>query len=189
MNVVIVGVGALGSHVSLALRNTAQLKVIDMDRVEQKNIMSQFHSKNSVGTNKTNSLKQSMLFLFGTKTEAIPYRLTQDNVHQLLDGADLIIDCLDNGNSRRIVQNYVRKTSIPCLHGGLAAGGIFGRVIWDENFVIDDEISGAQATCEDGEFLPFIMVVSSLMAQAAQSFLKHGKKHGFHVSPSSVISV
>ena len=43
--VVIVGVGALGSHVALLGRNWGvQLKLVDFDRIEQKNTQAQFHS-------------------------------------------------------------------------------------------------------------------------------------------------
>jgi len=187
--VTIVGVGALGSHVALALRNEARLKVIDFDRVEQKNLLSQFHGKSGVGTNKTNSLKQTMSFLFGTKVEAVPHKLVPGNAPQLLGGADLVIDCLDNGAGRRAVQDLVRAGSVPCLHGALAAGGTFGRSVWDEQFVIDDEAGAGAATCEDGEFLPFIVLVSAYVARSAQSFLKDGRRVGFQVHPNGVIPI
>lgn len=187
--VTIVGVGALGSHVAYALRNEAHLKVIDFDKVEQKNTLSQFHGKAGVGANKTNSMKQAFAFLYGTKIDAIPHRLTPDNVTQLLGGSDLVIDCLDNAASRQIVQNFCRTESIPCLHGALAIGGEFGRSVWTEQFVIDKEDSTGAATCEDGAFLPFIMIVSSLIARSAQSFLRDGKKTGFQVHPNGVINI
>ena len=44
--VIVVGVGALGSHVVQLLRNAdATIRVIDFDKVEQKNVASQFHGK------------------------------------------------------------------------------------------------------------------------------------------------
>jgi predicted ThiF/HesA family dinucleotide-utilizing enzyme len=186
--VTIVGVGALGSHVAYALRNEAFLKVIDFDKVEQKNVLSQFHGKAGVGANKTNSMVQTFAFLYGVKLDAVPHRLVQNNVAQLLGGSDLVIDCLDNATSRQIVQDFCRKQSIPCLHGALALGGTFGRSIWTEQFVIDKEGVGV-ATCEDGEFLPFIMLVSSAIAMSAQSFLKEGRKVGFQIARNSIISV
>jgi predicted ThiF/HesA family dinucleotide-utilizing enzyme len=187
--VTLVGVGALGSHVAYALRNEARLKVIDFDRVEQKNVLSQFHGKGSVGSNKTNSMKQSMAFLFNVKIEGVPHKLAQDNVEQLLSGSDLVIDCLDNAASRRIVQNFCKGGSIPCLHGALAAGGVFGRAVWTEQFVIDSEAGAGAATCEDGEFLPFICLVSSCLATSAQEFLKNGRKIGFQIHPQGMLSI
>jgi len=187
--VTIVGVGALGSHVAYALRNEAHLKVIDFDKVEQKNTLSQFHGKAGVGANKTNSMKQAFAFLYGIKLDTVPHRLTEDNVHQLLDGSDLVIDCLDNEASRKIVQNHCRAGSIPCLHGALALGGTFGRSVWNEQFVIDKEDGPGQATCEDGAFLPFILLVSSFIARSAQEFLKNNKKIGYQIHPNGVICI
>jgi predicted ThiF/HesA family dinucleotide-utilizing enzyme len=188
--VTIVGVGALGSHAVQLLRNVdATLLVIDMDRVEQKNTQSQFHGKSSVGKLKVQSLAQTMHFLFARKIEQNPNKLIADNVHALLGGSSLVVDCLDNGEGRRIIQGYVRKQGIPCLHGALSANGEFGRVVWDESFVIDDEGSVGGATCEDGEHLPFISIVSSYLAHAAKVFLTKGKKVGYSISPSSLLVI
>ena len=184
--IIIVGVGALGSHVAMMLRNVAQLKLIDHDRVEAKNTLSQFHGKPSLGKNKAQALQQSLQFMFGLKTEVIPHRLVSANT-EILNGYDLVLDCLDNGASRRLVQAHVRAKQTPCLHGALAAGGAFGRVVWDEAFEVDDETPGVP-TCEDGGQLPFICVVSSLLARAAQEFLKSGKKTGYEINPRGVIS-
>jgi molybdopterin/thiamine biosynthesis adenylyltransferase len=187
MKITIVGVGALGTEVVMLLRNAGTLKIIDFDRVERKNTLSQLHAVTHVGKNKAQAMQQTMQFLFGVKVEAIPHKLTADNVDALLSGADLIIDCLDNAPSREIVQRYARKTKAPCLHGALAANGEFGRVIWDENFVIDSGSKPGAATCEDGEHLPFIGVVSALLARAAHEFLTKGKKIEFAVHPSGVM--
>lgn len=187
--VTIVGVGALGSHVvPLARGFGVQLRVIDFDRVEQKNTQSQFHGKSSVGKPKVLSVQQTMQFLWGLKVETVPHKLIADNVKQLLGGSELVIDCLDNGAARRLVQDFVRKEKLACLHGALAADGSFGRVVWDEQFKIDDESAGGAATCEDGRHLPFISVVSSYIAYAAQGFLANGKKTGFQVSTAGVFS-
>lgn len=185
--VTIVGVGALGSHVVQFLRNEVNLRIIDYDRVETKNVLSQFHGKPGVGKNKTLSLQQTMQFLFGVKLIGVPHKLTSDNANQLLSGSDLIIDCLDNAEARRLVQGFARRTKTPCLHGALAAGGSFGRVVWDESFAIDSEVAGETATCAGGEFLPFIGLVSAFLAKAAQEFLKNGKKIGFEIHPAGFI--
>jgi molybdopterin/thiamine biosynthesis adenylyltransferase len=187
--VVIVGVGALGSHVVQLLRNEAALTVVDFDRVEQKNVLSQFHSKPQVGKLKTDSVKATMNFLFALKVNTFSNKLVADNATQLLGGQDLVVDCLDNGAARRVVQDFVRKNGVPCLHGALAPDGGFGRVIWDEQFVIDDETGQGAATCEGGEHLPFIGIVSAYIARAAQEFLTKGKKLGFSIAPSAVLAV
>jgi len=185
--ITIVGVGALGSHVAVLLRNEAKLRLIDFDRVEQKNTLAQFHSRPNVGKLKVNALQGTMQLLWGIKPEAFPQRLAANNTDALLKGSDLIIDCLDNGEARRLVAGWAATNSTPCLHGALAADGAFGRAIWSEHFRIDDESNAGAATCESGEHLPFIAITASWIARAAQVFLKTGKKLGFSISPVGVI--
>lgn len=188
--VVIIGVGALGSHLVQFLRNEdAELKVIDFDRVEQKNVLSQFHGKPSVGKLKVEALKQVAQFYFGLKVEAVPHRLNDGNADVMFMGADLVIDCLDNAAARRLVQIGTQLRHIPCLHGALAADGGFGMVVWDEQFTIDDEAGAGAATCTNGDHLPFIALVSAYLARAAQQFLRTGKKVGYSVSPVGAVSL
>jgi molybdopterin-synthase adenylyltransferase len=185
--IVVVGVGALGSHVVQLLRNVdATIRVIDFDRVEQKNVASQFHAKQSVGKSKVVGLQQTMQFLFGTKIETVPHKLVAENATQLLGSGDLVIDCLDNAASRRILQVFVRAHSAACLHGALAAEATFGRVVWDEDFTIDEEPGEGAPTCDDGDHLPFIATTAALIAQAAAGFIRTGKKVGFQIHPGGV---
>ncbi len=186
MKITIIGVGALGSHLVQALRNEdVTIKAIDFDRVEMRNVASQFYFKNAIGKKKTDALKAAMQFCYGRKIEVVGNRLTSDNVQQLLGGADLLVDCLDNGDSRRLVQGFAQANGVPCLHGALAANGDYGRVVWTDSFVIDDEATGVP-TCEDGEFLPFIEMVVSYLAISVQRFLGGRRKVGFSISPGSV---
>jgi len=188
--VTIVGVGALGSHLVPLLRNLGvSIRVIDFDRIEQKNVMSQFHAKSSVGKAKVVALQQTLQFLFGLKVQVIPHKLVANNDSQLLSQSDLIVDCLDNGEARRLVQNFARQNKVPCLHGALAADGQFGRSIWDESFQIDDETNAGAATCENGEHLPFISIVSSYMAMSVQIFIEHGKKIGYQIFPGGATRI
>ncbi len=186
--VTIVGVGALGSHLAMLLRNHAALKVVDFDRIETKNVMSQLHSVSTVGKNKAKSLQQVMKFLFGTQVEAVPHRLDQGNAKEVLGGSDLVVDCVDDGPTRRIIQAFCIAEGMACLHGALAAGGAFAQVTWTEEFIADDRGEGA-ATCEDGEHLPFIVKTAAQIAVVAQDFLRKGEKSGFHVQRGPVTRI
>lgn len=184
---VVVGVGALGSHFVQFIRSeNVSLSVIDFDRVEQKNVLSQFHGKPGVGTLKVRSIQQTASLFWGLKITTVPNRLTSDNEYQLLSGAGLIVDCLDNAEARKLVQNFARKSHTPCLHGAVDAEGSFGRIIWDENFVVDSGSPPGTPTCEDGENLPFLACVASFMARSAQTFLRKGIKEGYQVSLGNV---
>jgi len=188
--VIIVGIGALGSHVALFSRNwKAKIKLVDFDKVEQKNTQAQFHSRMSLRQNKALALKQAMQGLFGIKVEAVPHKLTADNADTLLAGADLVIDCTDNIAARLDIQKLVRAQGIPCIHGALSADGQFGRVVWDKDFVADAEGAEGEATCEDGEQLPFFGMAGSIVVQAAESFLKTGERRSYQLQPGIITRV
>lgn len=182
--ITVVGVGALGSHAAMMLRNEGRLRLIDFDRVEQKNVLSQFHGASAVGKNKALGLRHTLDFLFKVKSEERPHKLTSENAATMLGGSDLVLDCLDNPEGRKAVREACRAAGLPLLHGALAADGAYGMAAWDEDFLIED---GAGApTCEGGEHLPFVCLASAAVAKAAQTFLKSGVRRSFHVWPEGV---
>ena len=186
--ITIVGAGALGSHVALFLRNLQDpLRVVDFDKVEQKNVWAQFHSKMSVRRNKAESIRQSLKGLFEVDVESRPYKLSKDNVDALLANADLVLDCTDNIAARNLIQGYATDFDIPCLHGSLSADGAFARVMWSEHFEADAEGEDGEATCIDGEHLPFFAAAAAYMAIEAKRFMDTGKKQSFQLSPAGLL--
>ena len=187
--VVLVGAGALGSHVAPLLRNAEGLvlHIVDFDKVETKNTLSQFYGQPAVTRSKASALMSQLRSLWPTmKIEAKPVKLTTQNSEVLLGRATLVIDCLDNAEGRQAIQREVRKRGVPCLHGAVSADGAYGVSVWDEHFVIDTEGSVGQATCEGGEHLAFINVVSAVLATSATRFLRDGTKDSFRVWSNGV---
>lgn len=184
--VAIVGVGALGSHVLLFARNwDVKIRIIDFDSVETKNTKAQFHPIASLRKNKALALQTALYGLFGVLPEGLPRKLTSDNAEQLLGDTDLIIDCTDNIEARRVIQSVI---AIPKLHGCLSATGDFARIIWsDHGFTPDAESLAGEATCEDGEQLPFFALAAAHLAQEAQRFLSDGTKRSWQLTPNTVI--
>lgn len=186
--VTIVGVGALGSHVALLARNwKVNFHLVDFDRVEQKNTQGQFHTKMGLRQNKAQALAKSFQGLWGMKVETTPHKLTADNVEVVLGSSDLVIDCTDNAEARRLIQTFVKDKGIPCLHGALSADGDFARALWTEEFTADEEGEPGQATCEDGENLPFHGGAAFVITQAAQAFLKTGTKRSYQLLPEHLM--
>jgi len=189
-SVVVVGVGALGSHLVLFLRNEdIKLTVVDMDRVEMQNLASQFHTLLGLRKLKVQALRQSMRGLFKRDIFDYPRKLEEENVEALLGEADLVVDCTDNIAARTLIQGFCKEQNIDLLHGALSADGEFGRCIWSEQFTADSEDVEGQATCEGGEFLPFIALVSSHLAITVQAYLKDGTKRGVQVTPFTLFRV
>lgn len=182
--ITIIGVGALGSHVAMLLRNY-DLKLVDFDKIEQKNLQAQFHSKMGLRKNKAQSLAQMLQGMFGVKVHTVPHKLTVTNAGSLIEGSELVIDCTDNLAARMNIQDFT-KDYIPCLHGAVSADGTFARIVWTEHFQPDAEGEDGEATCEDGEALPFFALSASLIAIEAQSFLKTEKKRSYQLTPTSI---
>src|SRR5258706_12109246 len=99
--IVICGVGALGSTCVQFCRNVeAELRLVDFDRVESKNLAAQWFVKQSVGKNKAEAIRLQLANFYGAKAEAFGVRLAATNAAQLLAGCALAVDCFDNADSR-----------------------------------------------------------------------------------------
>lgn len=188
--IVVIGAGALGSHYIMLARNLdCTIKVIDFDVVERKNTLGQFHSNMGLGKNKASAIQQALMGLWNVRINAVPRKLTPDNAEALLGDACLVIDATDNAAARRAIMGMVRAHKVPCLHGALAADGSFGQVVWDEFFKEDEEGEAGQATCEDGENLPFHAAVAAQMALSTQQFLKTGKKFSYQMTHGTLLRI
>jgi hypothetical protein len=186
--IVICGVGALGSTAVQFCRNLdAELRLVDFDRVESKNLAAQWFVKQSLGKNKAEAARLQLANFYGTKAEAMPVRLATTNAAQLLAGAALAVDCFDNADSRLTLAAAARAAHIPLVHAALAADGTFGLIRWDERFVPDREDVVGQATCEGGEHLPMIGLLGATLARAIQDFVRAGDRRDYMVSLSGVV--
>lgn len=176
--IVVCGLGNQGSHLILFGRNLpARLRGIDYDRIEAKNVQSQAHTMMGLGQGKALALRQMMQGFFHVRIEALPRKIEASNVAALLGDADLVVDCLDNWPSRGIITEFTREKGIPCVHAGLDQNGTYGHIRWDGHFQIEGDGSGEQqATCEDGETLPFNASVACELTQAVQHWLRDGRR-------------
>ncbi|HZI10603.1 MAG TPA: ThiF family adenylyltransferase [Myxococcus sp.] len=187
MRILFCGVGAIGSTAAVLCRNLeATLAFVDFDRVESKNLLAQAYVKPSVGKNKAEALKLQLLNLHGVKAESFGVRVTRDNVEALCGGADLLVDCFDNQDSRLLLSEYARRAGKPLVHGAVSADGKFGLVRWDERFAPDAEDTAGQATCEGGAHLPLLGLLAATLARAVQDFLQHGVKRDALVNLTAV---
>lgn len=185
MKITVVGVGGLGSHAVQFLRNQGSITVVDFDRVEAKNTMSQFHAIKSLRQLKVAAIRQLMQMLWGTRVEVRSSKLVANNVEALLHGADLVVDCLDNTEGRKLVQAFVRAHEVPCVHAAISADSLVGRVVWDDKFIVDEDGGAEGATCEDGEALPMLAMVAAHLALSVQSWTS-GAQVSLHITKKNV---
>lgn len=175
MLILFCGAGALGSTaVTLCRTLPVQLSIVDFDRVESKNLLSQAYTRQAVGKNKATALALQLRTFYGVEARPYPVRLTASNVASVAAGADLLVDCFDNAQSRAVVRTYGAENGVPTVHAGLSADGTFGLVRWGERFVPDEPDEPGQATCVGGEHLPFIGLVAARLAVVVASFVRTG---------------
>ena len=185
--VVMCGVGALGSTAVHCCRSLGvELRVVDFDRVEAKNLAAQWFVKQSIGKNKAEAIRLQLANFYGVRAEAFGVRLAAGNAAQLLAGCALAVDCFDNADSRIALAGAARAAGVPLVHAALAADGTFGLVRWDERFVADREDVAGQATCEGGDHLPMIGVIGATLARAIQDFVRSGERRDSMISLSGV---
>ena len=129
--VAVVGVGGLGSPVAyyLAAAGIGTLLLIDEQKPELSNLNRQIlHWEEDVGKNpKPLSAKWKLeRFNSDIRIETFVGKLTAENVEEVLKGVDVIVDCLDNFETRFLLDDYSQKKGVPLVHG--AVEGTFGQV-------------------------------------------------------------
>jgi molybdopterin/thiamine biosynthesis adenylyltransferase len=129
--VAVVGAGGLGSTVIelLARQGIGHLIIIDDDRFAEENLNRQIMStEENLGqykvvvaakrVNETNS---------ATTVTTFRERLTMDNAHSFLSGAQAVADGLDNLSSRMAVEQVCRQLAIPYVYASI--GGFNGQLM------------------------------------------------------------
>jgi molybdopterin-synthase adenylyltransferase len=117
--VTVVGVGGVGSSICyyLAQSGIGQLKLIDQDIVEPSNLHRlQGLDKSHVYHPKAEALADSLQRLVpSSRFEAVVDTLRSANLNELLGGADVIVDGLDNFRTRYILNRHSVRTSTPYI--------------------------------------------------------------------------
>ncbi|HEY9853966.1 MAG TPA: ThiF family adenylyltransferase [Leptolyngbyaceae cyanobacterium] len=175
--VTICGAGALGANLteSLARSGFGKLKVIDRDRVEERNLSTQPYYRSDIGAFKTKMLANSLYRAIGVNIEAHPKELTPKNVEQLLNGTSLIIDTFDNSISRQIVKDYCQNAKKPCLHVGL--GGDYAEVIWNEIYRVPSPIN--DDVCDYPLARNLVTLAVAIACEVVITFIGTGKQQSF----------
>ena len=138
-HVTICGVGALGSNLadSLSRQGFANLRLIDFDRVEPKNLGTQIYSTEDVGMLKVDAAQNALFRNVEVEPEVFAKKLDERNIKQMLRNTDLVIDTFDNSQSRGLLFDYCSENDIDCLHAGMGDG--YGEVVWNLNYIVPDD--------------------------------------------------
>jgi molybdopterin-synthase adenylyltransferase len=119
--IVIIGVGGLGSFTSILLSrmNPKKLILIDNDIVQETNLERQIiYSKKEIGLKKVTCAKQKLSEF--CEIEAIEEKLTKENISKLIPKkTTLLMDCVDNNQTRIVINEYCKKNNIPWIHASV----------------------------------------------------------------------
>jgi molybdopterin/thiamine biosynthesis adenylyltransferase len=121
--VFIAGAGGLGSPVSiyLAVAGIGKIIICDFDSVEVTNLNRQIlHSHTRIGINKALSAKITLTAI-NPDIEVIPItsKITEENAFELVGDAHIIMDCMDNLETRYILNEVAIKKGIPLVFGAI----------------------------------------------------------------------
>jgi adenylyltransferase/sulfurtransferase len=128
--VFVAGAGGLGSPVLLYLSaaGVGTLRISDDGAVEISNLNRQIvHSDARLGTNKALSAQQTLAQVNPSIT-VVPLtdRISAENTDRLIGRADVIVDCMDNFDTRYLLNEAALRLRIPLVFG--AVWGMEGRI-------------------------------------------------------------
>lgn len=127
--VAIIGCGGLGCNVmtQLAVAGVGEIVLVDRDTPSESDLNRQFVYAGRGSAPKA-QLAAEWVRKISERTEAVPMNLELDrsNVASILKGCDVVVDCLDNNESRLVLNAGVQKEGIPLVHG--AVDGPLGQV-------------------------------------------------------------
>lgn len=180
--ILILGVGALGSWIAefLSRQGYSNLTLLDMDRVENKNLGSQNFSKKDTGRMKASCIKNKILLNFESlKIDIIEKKLTTDNANKIIRDFELVIDVFDNLESRSIVKNVCKELKIDCLHVGMSDDG-FSEIEWNEYYQIPKSLEQMNDVCDYPLASNLVFVTVGLACEVINAFVDFGKKRTVH---------
>jgi adenylyltransferase/sulfurtransferase len=128
--VFVAGAGGLGSAVCfyLAAAGVGTLTICDHGEVELSNLNRQIiHSNESQGNKKIDSAAERIANLNPhVHTVVSDRRIDENNISDLAGGSDIIVDCMDNFETRYILNTFAVKQGIPMVHAGVY--GMAGQI-------------------------------------------------------------
>lgn len=120
--IALVGLGGIGSHAAQLLTQLGpkQLRLVDGDVVEPSNLTRQaLYTEQDVFASKALSAAKHLSQQNSeVDVRAYPTQLSSENLNELLSGADLVLDGLDNYQTRALVNQRCLQTKTPWVYAG-----------------------------------------------------------------------
>jgi adenylyltransferase/sulfurtransferase len=123
--VFVAGAGGLGSAAVfyLAAAGVGCMRIVDDGEVERSNLNRQvLHEDDDIGKKKTLSAARSVSRV-NPEVDVVPLdrRIDRNSVADLVGESCIIVDCLDNFETRYVLNAYAVKNGLPMVHAGVYA--------------------------------------------------------------------
>jgi len=172
--IAVCGVGALGSNLvnNLVRQGFEKITIIDMDRVEQKNIATQVYGMKDVGQMKVNALKGLVYQINKKVLSVFDKELNDSNFKKVLDDHDLIVDVFDNWPSRKLTNQAGFLLRIPVVHAGMSDSG-FAEIKWNDHYKIPEIEKEQKDICDYPLAANLVHITASILAEVITQFAIH----------------
>ena len=182
-SVVIIGCGALGTVIAdiLARAGVGRIKIIDRDFIERHNLQRQvlFDEENIL-----NNLPKAIAAERHLKKvnpsiyiEGIVADVNYSNVERFIQGADVVMDGLDNMETRYLINDACLKHEIPWVYGGaVSASGMTMTILPHDTpclrCIFPSPAGDTIMTCDTaGVISPAPIIIASLQSVEAMKIL------------------
>jgi adenylyltransferase/sulfurtransferase len=182
--VVLIGAGALGSHIadSLVRAGVGHLVLADRDFIELNNLQRQaLYDEDDIARNlpKAEAAARKLHRINSSVTvEPRVMDVNPTNIEALIAGADLVLDGTDNFSARYLINDACLKHGIPWVYGGVLAGyGVTmtivpGRTPCLRCLFPEMPPPGSTPTCDVAGILgPVVKIIGALEAAEALKIL------------------
>lgn len=172
---VIFGLGGLGSPSSLYLASAGigKLTLVDFDEVDDSNLQRQIvHREANIGQRKVESAKENLTALNRfIDIQTIDKKLSETEIIELLNHADVVLDCTDNFEARFLLNRLCHQAKKPLISAA--------AIRWEGQITTYDfrkdhspcyqclykEDSGQELTCAvNGVLSPVVGMLGSMQA-------------------------
>ena len=187
--VVIVGCGALGTIIATILvrAGVGKVRIIDRDFIEYHNLQRQvLFDEDDIrdGLPKAIAAERHLKRVNPTvEIEGIAADVNYANIEKFIDDTDLVLDGLDNFETRFLINDACLKHRIPWIYGGaISSSGMTMNIVPGHPpcfrcFVADPSRGGILLTCDTaGVISPAPFVVGSLQSAEALKLLVGSEK-------------
>jgi len=128
--VFIAGAGGLGSPVALylAAAGIGCIRICDSSEIKLSNLNRQIlYIDSNIGKRKAKSASETLLKINPhIKIVSLTAEIERKNISRLVSDAQIIIDCLDNYNTRYVINEFAVKEKFPFIHAGIY--GMSGQI-------------------------------------------------------------